>query len=265
MSFRTFQIILAAHLPDRRCLSFSATDQKLGTPKARGEGRRDRRPTVAQMLRRLYGLLSGRKYVGADSIGNMYFERQHPKYPDRILRERVPAGGQNPADYDPDSVSGEWTHWLQGGGENDLSAHPTGWAQSGQPLEKVVIQDSEEDGPSGPLARPGTGLFEPPKAHGDAFKPQGWAPSSRPMEPVASQDAEEAPQANPWASVDQARASEESFKPKGWAPGNRPVEPVAFQDAEESPTDPLSRPGTGVFEEPKPSGDAFKPKGWRPG
>ena len=208
------------------------------------------------MLRRLYGLLSGRKYVGADSIGNMYFERRHPKYPDRVLRELVPAAGQNPADYNPDSVSGEWTHWLQGGGENDHSAHPAGWAQSGQPLDKVVIQDSADDGPSG--------LFEPPKAHGDAFKPQGWAPSSRPGEPVVSQDVEKAPQANPWASVDQARASEEAFKPKGWAPSG-PVEPVAFQDAEESPTGPLSRPGTGVFEEPKPSGEAFKPKGWRPG
>ena len=114
-------------------------------------------------MRRIYGLLTGRKYVGTDSIGNMYFERQHPKYPSRVLRELVPPAGQDPADYDPSSVSGEWAHWLQGGGENDHSAHPAGWAQSGQPLDKVVIQDSEEDGPSGPLSRPGTGLLRHPR------------------------------------------------------------------------------------------------------
>ena len=174
------------------------------------------------MLRRIYGLLTGRKYVGTDSIGNMYFERQHPKYPSRVLRELVPPAGQDPADYDPSSVSGEWAHWLQGGGENDHSAHPAGWAQSGQPLEKVVIQDSEEDGPSGPLSRPGTGLFEAPKAHGNAFKPQGWAPSSRPAEPVASQDAEEAPtdaQSRPGTGVFEEPRPSGDYKPQGWRPG----------------------------------------------
>jgi len=174
------------------------------------------------MLRRIYGLLTGRKYVGTDSIGNMYFERQHPKYPSRVLRELVPPAGQDPADYDPSSVSGEWAHWLQGGGENDHSAHPAGWAQSGQPLDKVVIQDSEEDGPSGPLSRPGTGLFEAPKAHGNAFKPQGWAPSSRPAELVASQDAEEAPtdaQSRPGTGVFEEPRPSGDYKPQGWRPG----------------------------------------------
>ena len=163
------------------------------------------------MLRRLAKMLTGRTYVGTDSLGNQYFQRPHPKYEGRVLRELVPPSGQDPSDYDPDQVSGEWTHWLQGGGEN------------GQPLDPVVIQDAEDDGPSGPLSRSGTGLFEPPKSSGDAYTPQGWAPSSRPANPVPTQHAEESsssPLSRPGTGVfEEPAPSGDAFKPKGWRPG----------------------------------------------
>ena len=115
------------------------------------------------MLRRLAAAFTGRKYIGTDALGNTYFERPHPKYADRVLRELVPPSGQDPMEYNPDKVPGEWAHWLQGGGED------------GQPVDPVVFEEQAE-APDGPLSRPGTGVFE--QATGESFKPKGWRPGS---------------------------------------------------------------------------------------
>ena len=235
------------------------------------------------MLRRLAAALSGRKYIGADALGNTYFERPHPKYSGRMLRELVPPAGQDPMDYSPDQVPGEWAHWLQGGGDED-----------GRPVDPVVIEAAEEQEPSGPLSRPGTGLFE--QAPSQGFQPGGWqpgavaepatsaeprysydpttgaatikpaaAPAPREGQPLAEFDVLEAEQrvrrgassrdsdSPPGTGED---APSQGFQPRGWRPGSA---------ADQTPTEAAEvarRPGTGVFEES--SGKPFQPSGWRP-
>ena len=158
------------------------------------------------MLRRIFGAITNRRFVGTDRLGNEYYVRPHPTIPGRDLRELVPPGGnRDPLAYTPDVMPAEWAHWLAGNGDADTApvvtpvmdfsdaeasaaalaeaasgggaaaAAPSSGggdavtAASAQPTPEPV-----EEGPTGPLSRPGTGVFE--EQSKGKYQPSGWKP-----------------------------------------------------------------------------------------
>ena len=210
------------------------------------------------MLRRIFGAFTNRRYVGADTLGNEYYVRPHPTIPGTNLRELVPPGGnRDPLAYTPEMMPNEWAHWLAGNGDPDTAptiapaveysvaeassaamaqvasgggaaaaaTSPAGGAvAAAAPEQPTAVR---EEGPTGPLSRSGTGIFEEGKGK---YKPQGWQPGAAPS--------------------------------GGGAAALADPEPLTALP-EEGPTGPLSRPGTGTFD--NESKGKYRPSGWRPG
>lgn len=161
------------------------------------------------MLRRIFGALTNRRYVGTDRLGNEYYVRPHPTIPGTSLRELVPPGGnRDPLSYSPDMLPAEWAHWLAGNGDDEtgpmvppvmdsstaeassaaMAQAAAGGGAANAAAAAVASSDDGgaaaasasqrptaeiEDGPTGPLSRPGTGVFEESKGK---YQPSGWRP-----------------------------------------------------------------------------------------